>query len=90
MSSSVARTIYDGTDRQGRKGDVAIRGDRIAAVGVFETASVIKRVSFQSPTAQFKRGAEYLASFSLGLRTEVRSVSRRQSYPSPQAGKKGR
>src|SRR5207302_7283057 len=29
-------TLYDGTGQPGRKGDLAIRGDRIVAVGSFE------------------------------------------------------
>ncbi len=36
----VGGTIHDGTGRQGFVGDVAIRGDRVVAVGKFETKSV--------------------------------------------------
>jgi N-acyl-D-amino-acid deacylase len=35
----VGGTIHDGTGRQGFAGDVAIRGDRVVAVGTFETKS---------------------------------------------------
>ncbi|MEE3365194.1 MAG: D-aminoacylase, partial [Planctomycetota bacterium] len=35
----VGGTIHDGTGRQGFVGDVAIRGDRVVAVGTFETKS---------------------------------------------------
>src|SRR5262249_2781860 len=31
-------TIYDGTDKPGKKGDLAIRGERIVAVGEFTVA----------------------------------------------------
>src|SRR5262249_31788643 len=31
-------TLYDGTDGRGRPGDLAIKGDRIVAVGKFEVA----------------------------------------------------
>src|SRR5438045_9789055 len=31
-------TVYDGTGSEGRKADVAIRGDRIAGVGAFRNA----------------------------------------------------
>ena len=31
-------TVYDGTGSEGRKADVAIRGDRIAGVGNFQNS----------------------------------------------------
>ena len=40
----VGGTIHDGTGREGVVGDVAIRGDRVVAVGTFETKSAGWRI----------------------------------------------
>src|SRR5438876_6107092 len=37
-------TVYDGTGSEGRKADVAIRGDRIVGVGDFQNASAKKTI----------------------------------------------
>ena len=41
----VGGTILDGSGQPGKKGDVAIRGDRIVAAGQFETGRVGRKIS---------------------------------------------